>query len=319
MAELNELREAVAKVLPDVKHVIGWQRGYHAVRSSPLFIRNQEDLDKLIWDRTCYQNLASYLTSTRGERVGIIVKGCDSRSVNQLLQEQLINREDVVVIGVPCTGVISLDKIRAKFPINRVKDMQVEGDELTIATRDGEEHKLNRWDVAPDKCLACKYPNPLIFDTHVGEPIETWEPKQGLYARDEEFDQKSLDERFEFWRREMSRCIRCYACRNACPMCVCRDHCIAESRQPHYQSQEADVREKFFFQLIHAMHLAGRCTECGECERACPMDIPVLLFKTRMGKVVKDLFDYEAGVDQTAVPPLLTFQAEESNIEEKEW
>ncbi len=319
MAELNELKEAVARTLPDVKHIIGWQRGYHAVRSSPLFIRKEADLDKLIWDHTCYQNLASYLTSTKGERVGIIVKGCDSRSVIQLLQEQLINREDVVVIGVPCTGIISLDKIRARFPINRVKDMQVEGDELTITTRDGEEHALNRWDVAPDKCLSCKYPNPLIFDTYVGEPIETWEPKQGHYARDEEFDKKSLEERLEFWRREMSRCIRCYACRNACPMCVCRDHCIAESRQPHYQSQEADVREKFFFQLIHAMHLAGRCTECGECERACPMDIPVLLFKTQMGKVMKDLFDYEAGIDQTAVPPLLTFQAEESNIEEKEW
>ena len=173
--------------------------------------------------------------------------------------------------------------------------------------------------MAPDKFLSCAYPNPLVFDVHVGEPIEPWSAKQDPFARVIEFEKLSLDQRFEFWRREMNRCTRCYACRNACPLCVCKDHCIAESRQPHYQSQEADVCEKWFFQMIHAMHTAGRCTECGACERACPMDIPVLLLKKKMAQIVGELFDYKAGIDQTAIPPLLTFQSEEEHIEEKKW
>jgi Na+-translocating ferredoxin:NAD+ oxidoreductase RnfC subunit len=100
---------------------------------------------------------------------------------------------------------------------------------------------------------------------------------------------------------------------------VCRDHCIAETRDPHWLSQETGVQEKWMFQLIHAMHTAGRCTECGECERACPMDIPVLMLKKKLNREVLDLFDYEAGLDESATPPLFTFKVEEDHIEEKEW
>lgn len=319
MAELTELKAAVAKVLPDVKYVLAWQRGHQPLRSRPLFVRTEADLDKMIWDETCCYNLASYLTSRRGEKVGLVVKGCDSRSVIELLQEKLIDRDDVVLVGVPCTGVFSMNKIRSRVDLWRVADAGWDQAALTVATRDGERIELPRDEVAPDKCLSCAYPNPLLFDVHVGEPIEPWSPKQERFARVAEFEKLPMDQRFEFWRREMNRCVRCYACRNACPLCVCKDHCIAESRQPHYQSAEADVCEKWFFQMIHAMHTAGRCTECGACERACPMDIPVLLLKKKMAQVVGELFEYEAGIDQTAVPPLLTFQSVEAHIEEKKW
>ena len=320
MAELNDLRQAVAKVLPDVKYVIAWQRGYQPLQSRPLFVRTEADLDKMIWDDTCYYNLAAFLTAHKGEKIGVVIKGCDSRTVIELLQEKLIDREDVVLIGVPCTtGKFSLNKVRAQADISRLAEADWDGKELRLTTRDGDKAVVDRLSVAPDKCLSCKYPNPLIFDVHVGEPVEPWEPKKDQYAGVAEFEKLDMDQRFEFWRREMNRCVRCYACRNACPLCVCKDHCIAESRQPHYQSAEADVCEKWFFQMIHAMHTAGRCTECGACERACPMDIPLLLLKKKMSQIIKDLFDYEAGIDQTAIPALLTYQNEEEHIEEKKW
>ena len=99
-------------------------------------------------------------------------------------------------------------------------------------------------------------------------------------------------------------------------MCVCRDNCVADSREPHWLTQEDTPTQKMFFQLIHALHLAGRCTGCGECNRACPMGIPVGALKLQMGRVVKKLFEYAPGMDVDAVPPLLGFQLEEKNIHE---
>ena len=133
-------------------------------------------------------------------------------------------------------------------------------------------------------------------------------------------DSMTLPERMAFWRGQMERCLRCYACRNACPMCVCRDYCVAESRDPHWMTQEDSVREKLYFQTIHALHLAGRCTGCGECQRACPVGIPILALRQQIGRAVSQLFDgYKAGMDPEAVPPLLGYELEEKNIHEREW
>jgi ferredoxin len=234
------------------------------------------------------------------------------------VQEGLVDREDLTVIGLPCDGVVSQAKLRRAADMDRLESAEIGADHVEI-TAAGKTLRMALDAVMPDKCLSCAYPNALLFDRFVGDPMEPPQQRQDPYARLDAFEALPLEERFDFWKREMSRCIRCYACRNACPLCVCRDYCLAESRQPHYQSQESDVREKWFFQLIHATHLAGRCTECGECERACPMGIPVLLFKKKLGRIMTELFQYEAGLDVSATAPLLTFQAEEENIVEKQW
>jgi ferredoxin len=125
-----------------------------------------------------------------------------------------------------------------------------------------------------------------------------------------------LERRLAFWKGHMDRCIRCYACRNACPMCVCRDHCITDSRDPHWMTQEDTSTQKFFFQIVHAMHLAGRCVACAECSRACPVGIPLYALKIRINRIVRQLFAYEAGLDPGATPPLLGFEPEEKHIAE---
>lgn len=94
---------------------------------------------------------------------------------------------------------------------------------------------------------------------------------------------------------------------------------MAQSREPHWVSQADSLRDKLFFQVIHATHQAGRCTGCGECQRACPMDIPVLLLKRSLSKQVEQLFDYRAGMDSAAMPPLLSFCVEEAKIKERDW
>ncbi|MFW5486825.1 MAG: 4Fe-4S dicluster domain-containing protein [Desulfovibrio sp.] len=318
MAQLDEIKAAIKKALPDLDVVIGWERGFDALHATPLYMYEEADVDRLIWDASCVHNLVSFLPqlmANNEKKVGILVKGCDSRSIIQLLQEKLIERERLVIFGLPCQGVVSHAKVRRHVDVSTVATTDFGKGDLCLEIKDGE-LCIARDEAAADKCLSCRYPNPLIFDHMFGKPITPQETSQNQFARLEEFELMDQDKRFDFWKREMSRCIRCYACRNACPMCVCKEYCIAESRDPHWQSQEATVQEKWMFQMIHAMHLAGRCTECGECERACPMEIPLLLFKKKVNKEILGLFDYEAGIDEHATPPLYTFKVEEEKIEE---
>lgn len=312
----DKLKEAIAKVLPDVEMVIGYRQGFDKIHATPYFIRTDEQIDQAIINPLCVQNLAGYLPSLKKKKVGIVVKGCDSRAVNQLLQEKLILRENIVVIGVPCKGIISVSKVLQAVNHQPVIDAAFQGnDQIIIKTADGEK-TFPVSDVAPDKCKSCQYPTPLTYDMMAGEPIESDKAPESVYEDVAEIEKMTLEERLAYWKNELQRCIRCYACRNACPMCVCQESCIAESRDPHWMSQKTTIDEKFMFHMIHATHLAGRCVECGECERACPMDIPIVKFKKKINKELKELFNYEPGVKPDDKPPMYVFSVDEPTIKE---
>ncbi|SDB14050.1 4Fe-4S dicluster domain-containing protein [Desulfonatronum thiosulfatophilum] len=318
MTILTQLKEQIAAQLPKLDMVIGWEQGFDPLHATPLFMRGAEDVERLQIGPLAVHNTATYLTGLKNKKVGLVVKGCDSRAVVQLVQEGLINQENIVVFGFPCEGVADLTKVRRRLgDIGRVNQVDISPDSLRLH-HDGQETDIPLADVLADKCLRCRFPNALVHDHFAGKPREPHAATDD-YQDVQDFESQPLEDRFEHWKEEMSRCIRCYACRNACPMCVCRDHCVAQSREPHWVTQEDEVREKWMFQVIHAMHLAGRCVECGECQRACPVDIPVLALKRKLNKEIKELFNYEAGVDPKAIPPLLSFQVEEENINERGW
>ncbi len=317
MSNLEQLKTEIKKRLPDLDMVIGWEQGFDPLRTSPLFMRTEEDVDKLLWGPLCVHNLATYLPGLKGKKVGIVVKGCDSRSIVELLQEKLINRDDVVIFAMPCQGVVSVRKIQqALGTLDYVEAVKADTDTVTI-TADGAAREFPFGELAAAKCGRCQYHTALVSDVFVGEPDNT--QAEDDYADVAALEAKPQEERLAFWLSEMNRCVRCYACRNACPLCVCRDHCVAQSRDPHWLSQEDTVQNKWLFQMIHAMHLAGRCTECGECERACPVGIPLLLLKRKMNKEIDELFDYKAGTLIDATPPLMAFKVEEKNINERGW
>ena len=321
MSIQEDLKNAVKAALPDVECVIGWGDGPEALRSAPLFMRNDTDVEGFRAGFFAVNNPALYLPEYKGKKVAVVAKGCDARSIGQLIAEGLIKREEVVVIGFPCNGVIDLDKVNAllagKCEPGEVTAVREEGGAVVLETPAGEV-RLDKKEVTADKCGRCLYPNALIADTFVGDKREP-AMSEDEYADLAVFEALPLEERMAFWEKEMSRCIRCYACRNACPLCVCRDHCVAMSRNPHWVTQADGVRDKLFFQIIHATHLAGRCTGCGECQRACPVGIPVLLFKRALSRQVESLFAYKAGVDVEGTPPLLTFLLEEPKIKERDW
>ncbi|MBQ9405308.1 MAG: hydrogenase iron-sulfur subunit [Desulfovibrio sp.] len=318
-AALDELKAAIRSKLPELDCVIGWQQGRDAAHHVPLFMRKPEDVDKLVWGPFNVNNPAVYLPSFKGKKVGVVVKGCDARSVVELLQENLIRREDVTIFSMPCEGTLDMGRVDQALGRYTAID-QVAYDEAGVTiTADGRAQRFCMADWAQGKCYGCATPSAVLTDESFGAsaPVEakaTTPPELAM------LDAMSLEERRAFWRGQMERCLRCYACRNACPLCVCRDYCVSDSRDPHWMTQEDTVKEKLFFQTIHALHLAGRCTGCGECQRACPVGIPILALRQQISRAVGELFNgYAAGMNPQDVPPLLGYAVVEENIQEQDW
>ena len=116
-AAMTELKDQIKAALEakEVEFVMGWQKGFDGLHATPLYMRKPEDVEKLIWGPLNVHSLATYLPLFKGKKVGIVVKGCDSRGVVELLQENLINREDVVVFGMGCNGTIDINRVLAKI------------------------------------------------------------------------------------------------------------------------------------------------------------------------------------------------------------
>jgi formate dehydrogenase subunit beta len=318
MAVVDNIKETITRELEGLAFVLGWGEGYDPLHATPLYARSRDDIERLVWNPLCVHNLTTYLPKLKGRKVGIIVKGCDSRSIVQLLQEGLINRDDLVIFGIPCRGVVDMTKIKARIDVSQIKGVSFNEKTITIVTPQGRQ-AIPLEEVLAAKCRSCQYPTPLIYDHLASDALAAERPAAALYAEVEEIEKLDFKERLARWEHELDRCIRCYACRNACPLCVCQDQCAAESRNPHWFSLQTAVNEKVMWQIMHALHLAGRCTDCGECERACPMAIPIQRIRRKINKEIKELFDYEAGIDQEGTPPLYTFKVEEPTIKEKVW
>jgi len=277
---INEIRTKARELLESgqVTCFIGYEEGSRG-RVRPAFIYEPQDVDRLIWDERCTYNLVVYLRQfknplRRGEeppRVGILVKPCDSRSLNLLLHEEQVVRERVYVIGVTCEGV------------------KVNGQLL-------------------ERCQRCSDRVPFVYDIMVGD--EPKEVGQEDYADVERLEAMSPEERRAFWKGEFERCIRCYACRQACPACYCAE-CMAEQLDPSWMSIAIDLPQKQFFHVMRAYHLAGRCSGCNACEEACPMGIHLSLLNRKIAKDVEALFGYRTGLDPQTPPPLATFKKEE--------
>ena len=289
------LREEARRLLTDgeVAVVIGYGWNKRGTMTTPVFIRKPEDADKLVFNARCVNNLSIYLTRKYKDiqalgKPAIVAKGCDIKNIAVCISEGQFKREEVYIIGVTCEGVAYKQEL--------LKDNA----------------KLTE-DITAVKCLNCDVRNPHITDVVIGEksgftPPE--EPTGIVYDKIKELDKMDSKGRWDFWMGHFKRCIKCYACRQACSLCYC-ERCITEKNMPQWVETSATPRGNLSWNLIRAQHLTGRCTFCGECERSCPANIPLNIINQKMALVVAESFDYKSGYDPDEHPPMIVYKEDD--------
>lgn len=301
------LRQKAIELLESgsIRLVIGYEQGSAPFKCTPLFAETPEEAERLIWNPTCVNNLAVYLPQVISQgKVAIVVKPCDAKSVVELIKEHKVNREDVVTIVVPCPGVLDLAGL-SELDLRDVKSVQWGGEGVIVECNSGTV-ELARERSFLSKCLSCTIGKAPLADVEIGEsPVRN--PLTGKHTSVEEYEKLSPAERRMFWARQFTKCIRCYACRQACPGCYCNE-CFVDKKGQMWLLRATDTESNWFFHTSRMMHIAGRCIGCGECERACPMGIPLTLLGTKLDKEVEEMFGSRAGESPDAPPILGCFE-----------
>jgi len=261
--------------------VLGWKRTDFETAPEPSFFTAQDDLSELVYNKYCAANLSGFMIGA-GKRDGVTVvflKPCDTYSFNQLVKEHQIDRAKAYVVGVSCGG-------NAK-----VEEMEDVG-----------------W---LERCLVCTKHDHVVYDELVLDESLSRPEAQDRFGGVTRLEGLQSLERYEFWQGELSTCIRCNACRNVCPACNCKK-CVFDSAK-YDTAAKANVTtfEEQLFHIIRAYHVAGRCTDCGECARVCPQDIKLQLLNRKIIKDINELYgEFQAGQDTETLGPLTAFNAD---------
>ena len=310
MANIQELiikRATELLTEKTVDKVIGWKKGEFVFDPSPATFTTVEQLKDFVYNPFCGANLSKYLIaeSKKEGKIAVFLKACDTYSYNQLLTEKRINKDKVLPILVGCDGMLDISKIK-NDDSDAVLDVIDNGEKITVVSPYGD-REMAKADALLVKCATCKG----FAEVDGAEKIEVSEfklPDADRFDLVKKIEEMSAEERFAFWQGELSKCIRCNACRNVCPACSCTK-CVFDNDNSGVASKaNADTFEEQLFHIIRAFHVTGRCTDCGECSRVCPQNIPLHLINRKFIKDANTLYgEYQAGEKVDTKGPLISY------------
>ena len=266
---MTELQQKARELLDkgEIDALLAWKvdPGIGDVR--PTLFKKDDDAAEIVFDERCVHNLANYLPTlvARYNRVGVVLKGCDGRSLTTLLIEHRISKNSIVALAPACEGV-NVNGARAQ------------------------------------KCDDCPTAMSPVADYEFGARRVKDDAE---FKQLERIEKMSPEERWQFFSEQFAKCQRCYACRQVCPLCYC-ELCIADQPEPKWIEPSRKLSANAMWHLVRAYHLAGRCSDCGECSRACPEGIPIRLLNIAVEKLVREQFGVRPGTKPDELPPLVT-------------
>ncbi|MDD3588070.1 MAG: 4Fe-4S dicluster domain-containing protein [Thermoguttaceae bacterium] len=286
------MRETAGKLLAEgtVDVVIGYGR-LETGAVGAVFVTKVADVDKLVWNDECHQDLVVYLTRKETKKLGrpaVVVKGCDARAAVVLANESQISLSDVYLIGMVCPGMKN-----------------------TKAANDASGN-LPLY----DRCLTCQDRVPRHVNAVIGDEAKTnlLSPEEaatkGNFARLAKLRAMSPQERLDWWSHEFSRCVKCYACRQNCPLCYC-NQCVADKNRPVRIDTSSTLKGNFAWNILRAFHLAGRCVGCGACANACPAGIDLDLLNLTLAMTAEKEFGHVSGREVGTAPLIGSFSEQD--------
>ena len=312
----NQLIDKASELLSNgtVSCVLGWGAGEFGYDVTPTLFKNIEDLKEgFVYGDFCGANFSKYLVSKTQKAEGkilVFLKPCDTYSFNQLLTEHRFDREKVYAVGIPCEGMADIAKVKA-ISGEGILGIEEDGENIVVTTLYSDAPAvINANDVLLERCINCKSKKHVAYDELLGEEGDVLDSAR--FDEVARLEAMTPDERFAFWQNELSRCIRCNACRDACPACTC-EKCVFDNPGSGVENKSpANSFEEKMFHIIRAFHVAGRCTDCGECSRVCPQNIPLHLLNRKFIKDINEFYgDYQAGAEVGSRAPLVDYTTED--------
>jgi len=319
------------------------------------------------------KELKEYLDGAKDVNMAVTCKPCDCRAIIELAKRGQINMDNLILIGLNCTGTflpaVARAMIKEEYQVNPedVVGEDIENGELVITLADGAREKRDLKELEEkgygrrENCRRCAVNIPrmadlacgnwgakgktatfievcsqkgseiiekaieagaLIVETPDEEALKEREKKDKLAIElAKTWEQRDLDvlrwlpheDRFKYWLQYFDRCIKCFGCRDVCPICYCQD-CYLEPARGLVQAGETPP--SMMFPLVRLAHVADSCVNCGQCQDVCPMEIPLTRLYHMLNRELSAMFDYVPGMDLSDYPPLTTVTDEEAHIED---
>jgi ferredoxin len=236
------MRAAVADLLASerVKMAIGYRATSSPGKAVPTMVTTPGQAADLDWGAGCRVNLAAYLPAA--------VKKAGRVAVGQAVRRTRRCRSHP---GEPGPR-------RGRVP-GALRRCRMKEDAPQAHQRDGQPQSLCDIVIGAEGARSVERRAQPVDGPH-GDPRDA----QVAYL-----ESLPAEERWQYWQRQFARCLRCYACRAACPLCYC-ESCIVEKHRPQWIPPAIESRANTAWNVVRALHLTGRCTGCDECARACP-------------------------------------------------